>query len=92
VAVIRAFLEEVRADAPDRVAGETVTDVRDLDGVKYVFGQRGWLLHRLSGTEPMIRIYCEHEDAGTVDRALDEAEKRLAAFAAARGAPRATRA
>jgi hypothetical protein len=49
VSVIQAFLEEVRADAPARVAGETVTDVRDLDGVKYVFGDAGWLLHRLSG-------------------------------------------
>ena len=90
VPIIRAFLEEVRSDPPARVAGETVTDVRDLDGVKYVFGARGWLLHRLSGTEPMIRLYCEHEDAGTAGRALDEAEKRLAAFAAARGATRAT--
>jgi phosphomannomutase len=92
VPVIRTFLEEVRADPPARMAGETVTDVRDLDGVKYVFGERGWLLHRLSGTEPMIRLYCEHEDAGTAERALDEAEKRLAAFAAARGATRATHA
>jgi hypothetical protein len=40
----------------------------------------------------MIRIYCEHEDAATAERALDEAAKRLAAFAAARGATRTTHA
>jgi phosphomannomutase len=81
--VIRGFLEGVRAAPPERIAGETVTGVRDLDGVKYLFGGRGWLLHRLSGTEPMIRLYCEHEDGNTVERALREAEERLAEFAAA---------
>ncbi len=90
VPVIRAFLEEVRAAPPERVADEAVTEVRDLDGVKYVLDGRGWLLHRLSGTEPMIRLYCEHEREHTARRALDEAQKRLGNFAAARGVqPRA---
>ena len=39
-----------------------MTGVDDMDGVKLLFGSRGWLLHRLSGTEPIIRIYAEHED------------------------------
>jgi phosphomannomutase len=92
VPVIRAFLEEVRDAPPGTVAGETVTAVRDIDGIKYVFGARGWLLHRLSGTEPMIRLYCEHEHAETVRRALHEAAGRLEEFAAARGhAPRGHR-
>lgn len=85
VPLIRGFLEEVRSRPAGRVAGEAVTGVRDLDGVKYLFGGRGWLLHRLSGTEPMIRIYCEHEDEGTVERILDEAARRLAGFGEAAG-------
>jgi phosphomannomutase len=84
VAVVRDFLTGVKNDAPSRVAGETVTQVRDLDGVKYLLGERGWLLHRLSGTEPMIRLYCEHEDEAVVERALEEAESRLRDFAAKR--------
>jgi len=88
--VIEAFLEDVRRNPPSRVAGERVSRVQDLDGVKYSFGQRGWLLHRLSGTEEMIRLYCEHENAATVERILSEGVGRLAAFAAKRGAqPRA---
>ncbi|MGH9366054.1 MAG: phosphoglucomutase/phosphomannomutase family protein [Thermoanaerobaculia bacterium] len=85
VPVIRAFLEEVRSAPPERVAGEAVTEVRDLDGVKYLFDGRGWLLHRLSGTEPMIRLYCEHEREESVRRTLAAAQKRLAGFAASRG-------
>ena len=92
VPVVRAFLEEVRDAPPERLAGKRVTRVRDLDGVKYDFGGDGWLLHRLSGTEPMIRLYCEHVHAETVRRILHEAERRLGAFAAARGAtPRSSR-
>jgi phosphomannomutase len=85
VPVIRAFLDEVRDAPPGKVAGETVTGVRDIDGIKYLFGGRGWLLHRLSGTEPLIRLYCEHEDGESVRRALQETAGRLEAFAAARG-------
>ena len=41
--------------------------------MKYVFGERGWLLHRLSGTEPMVRLYCEHADGSKMNAILDEA-------------------
>ena len=63
------------------MAGEPVTAVEDLDGVKLVFGERGWLLHRLSGTEPIIRVYAEHEDPAVVEKLLAETEADL------RGAP-----
>jgi phosphomannomutase len=86
IALVREFLTAVRNDAPSRVAGEPVTQVRDLDGVKYQLGKRGWLLHRLSGTEPMIRLYCEHEKESAVEKILDEAESRLREFAAKSGA------
>jgi len=84
VALIREYLEGVRREPPSDIAGEPVTEVRDLDGIKYFFGGRGWLLHRLSGTEPMIRLYCEHEDEAVVERVLEEAEGRLRKFSAER--------
>ena len=62
VDLVRRYVAEVRDAPPASVAGEPVTAVQDRDGVKYVFGERGWLLHRLSGTEPMVRLYCEHAD------------------------------
>jgi phosphomannomutase len=85
LAVIGDFLHEVKALPPASVAGRVVTAVGDKDGIKYAFGESGWLLHRLSGTEPMIRLYCEHEDSDSVQRILDAASERLAVFAKARG-------
>ena len=52
-----------------------------MDGVKLIFGSRGWLLHRLSGTEPIIRIYAEHEDAALIGKLLDETEAELVKLA-----------
>ena len=80
VETIRRFVTWVRDAPPRKMAGEPVTGVLDRDGVKYVFGERGWLLHRLSGTEPLVRLYCEHEDAETMAKILVEAEKRLRDF------------
>jgi phosphomannomutase len=79
--VIEAFLGRVRRRPPRSVAGVRVEGVRELDGVKLSFGARGWLLLRQSGTEPLIRLYCEHEDAGTCRRILERAEERLRRFA-----------
>ena len=45
--------------------------------MKLLFGSRGWLLHRLSGTEPIIRIYAEHENPALIEKLLDETEAEL---------------
>ena len=83
VETIRRFVATVRDAPPPDVAGERVTGVFDRDGVKYVFGDRGWLLHRLSGTEPLVRLYCEHEDGARMEAILGEAERRLGEFVTA---------
>jgi phosphomannomutase len=75
--VLEAFLSQMKASPPATRAGQAVTGVADLDGVKLLLGGRGWLLHRLSGTEPIIRVYAEHEDPGVVEALLEETEKEL---------------
>jgi phosphomannomutase len=82
VETVRAYVESVKDQAPPSVAGERVTGIQDRDGVKYLFGERGWLLHRLSGTEPMVRLYCEHADEAVMEEILETAQKRLKEFVA----------
>jgi len=43
----------------------------DLDGIKVYLGEVGWLLVRASGTETMLRLYCETSRADTTQRVLD---------------------
>ena len=58
---------------PDRFGGRSVRAVETLDGLKLRFDD-GWLLFRASGTEPILRLYCEMQKDEDVRRMLDEAE------------------
>jgi phosphomannomutase len=44
---------------PREIGGLTVTGVNLTDGYKYDLEDGGWLLIRFSGTEPLVRVYCE---------------------------------
>lgn len=59
---------------PERFAGRVVRAVETLDGVKLRF-DKGWLLLRASGTEPILRLYCEMPTEEDVRSVLAEAEK-----------------
>ena len=41
--------------------GEEVAKVSYMDGCKVYFKNDGWIICRFSGTEPLIRIFCEME-------------------------------
>ena len=49
----------LKASAPLTLAGATIAQVSDRDGIKYIFADDSWLLIRPSGTEPVLRIYAE---------------------------------
>jgi phosphomannomutase len=77
------LLATFRQDAPDRFAGHPVTEVATLDGVKLIFGDESWILFRQSGTEPLLRLYCEATSVEKMTSLLDEGEARARAFARA---------
>jgi phosphomannomutase len=66
---VKARLDAAR---PETLAGMRVTEIVTLDGYKYVLEDGGWLLIRFSGTEPIIRVYCETTDERKVKPLLDE--------------------
>ncbi|WP_299402026.1 phosphoglucomutase/phosphomannomutase family protein [Acaryochloris sp. IP29b_bin.148] len=42
-----------------QVLDQAVTDVLAIDGYKFLLADHSWLLIRFSGTEPVLRLYCE---------------------------------
>lgn len=59
---------------PERFAGRPIRAVETLDGLKFRFDE-GWLLLRASGTEPILRLYCEMKTEKDVAEMLNEAER-----------------
>ena len=55
---------------PEEVAGSVVQEVITTDGVKLRLGPSHWLMLRFSGTEPLLRLYCEAPSAERVTEVL----------------------
>ncbi len=52
------FTEKLKSD-PHEFCGHTVSEVVRKDGLKLVFDDGSWVCYRLSGTEPVVRVYSE---------------------------------
>jgi phosphomannomutase len=64
---LEAFLA---ATPPAEVAGAPVQEVITTDGVKLRLGPSHWLMLRFSGTEPLLRLYCEAPSVQRVGEVL----------------------
>jgi phosphomannomutase len=71
------LIERVRARELDGAFGVALANIEEKDGVKMNFTDGSWLLFRQSGTEPIIRIYCESPDKERVRLILDRAIAEL---------------
>jgi len=57
---------------PPTIGGLAMTGLDTTDGFKFGLADGGWLLIRFSGTEPIIRVYCETTEEGRVQAILDD--------------------
>ena len=57
-----------------------ITCRENMDGVKIYLADIGWLLVRASGTENLLRVYCETSKQETTQRALDGVAKLVRAL------------
>jgi phosphomannomutase len=69
------LVRRMREETPDTFAGETVEKIATLDGTKLIFGDESWILFRQSGTEPVLRIYCEATSIEKMAKFMGEGEK-----------------
>lgn len=69
------LLETLRERTPDQLAGYKVTGLATRDGVKLLFEDESWILFRQSGTEPLLRLYCEATTVKKMTALMDAGEK-----------------
>ena len=72
----RQTREKMILDAkPETLGGLKVTELVTVDGFQFKLEDGGWLLIRFSGTEPIMRVYCETTHADKVQAILDDGLK-----------------
>ena len=80
--VKRRAIERLRGDFPTFLGRRVVCTDR-TDGTKLVFDDGAWILMRLSGTEPLLRIYTEAATLADSRQIAEQAREWI--FAAAKG-------
>ncbi len=69
------ILNNVDKARPTTIGGLKVTDIVTIDGHQFIMEDGGWLLVRFSGTEPIIRVYCETTYEDRVEAILNDGMK-----------------
>ncbi|HIB35172.1 MAG TPA: phosphoglucomutase/phosphomannomutase family protein, partial [Dehalococcoidia bacterium] len=49
----------------------------DIDGIKHVYNDGSWFLVRISGTENVVRIYCESKQEEITELILNKVIKLI---------------
>jgi phosphomannomutase len=68
----KATMSRIQNANPSTIGGLAVTGVDTKDGFKFGLSDGGWLLIRFSGTEPIIRVYCETTEEDRVQSILED--------------------
>lgn len=68
------LLEQLKNRPLTEIAGQNVVDCNTIDGYKFRLADRSWLMIRFSGTEPVLRLYCEAANLEEVHQRLDWAK------------------
>jgi phosphomannomutase len=72
----RATREKTILDAkPKTLGGLKVTNLVTVDGFQFKLEDGGWMLIRFSGTEPILRVYCETRHGDKVQAILQDGLK-----------------
>ncbi len=72
----RAAREQKILDAkPQTLGGLKVTELVTVDGFQFRLEDGGWMLIRFSGTEPIMRVYCETTHGDRVQAILQDGLK-----------------
>ena len=70
-------LKEKLSQEPTEIGGRKIVNINRMDGVKFIFEDKSWMLMRPSGTEPLVRIYAESEDRQDLEVLLEQGRSYL---------------
>ena len=69
------LMDFLKKNPVKKVLGKDVVEIKDYDGYKFITKDRSWLMLRLSGTEPIVRVYAEAPNEKKALEALEEGKR-----------------
>jgi phosphomannomutase len=66
----------MQQNQPQNLAGSKVVRIRDDDGFKFYLDDGSWVLMRMSGTEPLMRVYAEATTRERVEQLIAALENQ----------------
>jgi phosphomannomutase len=58
-------------------SGKTISKFVGLDGYKFIFADGSWIMFRVSGTERVVRCYCEAKSKAQLKNLLTRGDKLI---------------
>jgi len=87
--IVSHLKEQFSSKPPTEIDGLHVHRIVELDGFKFVFQGGSWLGVRFSGTEPIVRLYCEGSSEKQLEILVKAGENLIQTGPAARRAAKA---
>lgn len=75
-----ALMSRLKTEPPRSILNKEVIKVKSLDGIKFTLEDGSWLMYRLSGTEPVLRIYAESNSKNQTLKIVSVASKFVRQF------------
>ena len=74
------LFEGLKKKPPLKFGNYAVEKLITLDGFKFLLGGKNWLMIRLSGTEPLVRLYAEADSDKHLNEILNLGKKYILSF------------
>ncbi len=72
---MESFRDNLKKATPDKIGGMKIEKVITLDGYKFIIDSDTWIGFRLSGTEPVVRLYAEAQTEQIIKKLISAGEK-----------------
>ncbi|MDR0724208.1 MAG: hypothetical protein LBF23_03380, partial [Endomicrobium sp.] len=70
--VMEAFRDKLKNKVPKTFASMKIQKYVNIDGDKFILDDNNWIGFRLSGTEPVVRLYAESDSQTKLNKLLKE--------------------
>ena len=71
----RKLMEKLKYFEKGKIGKYEIKEINKIDGYKFILGEDLWIMVRLSGTEPIVRLYGEAKSKKDLEYIMQQGEK-----------------